>query len=370
MSHETFDLIARLRRAGRRATMATLVRTVGTTPRKEGTKMFVGDEGNIFGSVTIGGCVDARVIEQATEVLGTSTPRLLNLQLGDEEAWEIGLTCGGAVDVLVEPVTESVVQLYDMAHREWDAGRSVLLATVVSGSAAGSRLLVDMDGKVQGSVGDELTTILARELPGMLRSPGGSRTVSYSLAAGDSIDVYIEVLRPPSTLVIFGAGAVAIPLVTFAKALGFRTIVVDGRARFATRERFPDADEIRIGIASEIAEQMSLGPTVPVVLVAHDYKIDVPVLSKSLKSDVPYIGLLGSRRRGAAILQMLRDDGVPAEQLARVRVPIGLDLGGETAAEIALSIVSEVVAVMHGRSGSALSTKPAQRAPDSVLHPT
>jgi len=175
----------------------------------------------------------------------------------------------------------------------------------------------------------------------------------------DSSEVYIEILRPAARLVIFGAGAVAIPLVAFAKTLGFQTIVIDGRERFATRDRFPDADDIRVGIASEIAEQMKLGSTTPIVLVAHDYKIDVPVLKKALASDAPYVGLLGSRRRGAAIQQMLRDEGVSEAQLARVRVPIGLDLGGDTAAEIALSIVSEVVAVMHGKSGSALSARPA-----------
>src|ERR1700738_4027916 len=131
MSHETFELIERLRRAGRRAAMATLVRTTGTTPRKEGTKMFVGDGGSIFGSVTIGGCVDARVIEQSQEVLSSTTPRLINMQLGDEEAWEIGLTCGGAVDILVEPLSESVVEMYDVARREWEAGRSVAIATTI-----------------------------------------------------------------------------------------------------------------------------------------------------------------------------------------------------------------------------------------------
>ncbi|HEX7419896.1 MAG TPA: XdhC family protein, partial [Thermoanaerobaculia bacterium] len=125
MSHETFDLIERLRRAGKRATMATLVRTVGTTPRKEGTKMFVGSDGGIFGSVTIGGCVDARVIEQAGEVLSSSTPHLINVQLGDEEAWEIGLTCGGAVDVYVEPLDEDIMKLYEAARDEWQAGRAV-----------------------------------------------------------------------------------------------------------------------------------------------------------------------------------------------------------------------------------------------------
>jgi len=367
MSHETFELIERLRRAGTRATMATLVRTIGTTPRKEGTKMFVGEKGNIFGSVTIGGCVDARVIEQSSEVLTTPTPRLLHLQLGDEEAWEIGLTCGGAVEVFVEPLTDSIVRVYEAARGHWEAGRSVALATVIGGKAAGVRLLIDANGSVHGSADKELTEILARDVPRLIRSPGGSRTLSYPLADGTSIDVYIELLRPPPTLLVFGAGAVAIPLVTFARALGFRTIVIDGRPRFATRERFPDADEIRIGIASEIAQQIELGPLTPVVLVAHDYKYDIPVLERALKTDAPYIGLLGSRRRGAAILQMLREGGVAEEQLQRVRVPIGLDLGGETAAEIALSIVSEVVAVMHGKGGSALSVRVPAQTQDTVL---
>jgi xanthine dehydrogenase accessory factor len=361
MSHETFELIDGLRRTGRPATMATLVRTVGTTPRKEGTKMFVGENGDIFGSVTIGGCVDARVIEQAGQVLTSSTPSLLHLQLGDEEAWEIGLTCGGAVDVFVEPLTDPVASLYETARADWQAGRKVALATMIAASDCaapiGSRLLIHDDGSVDGSWNAELTTLLARDAVGLLHSPGGSRTLSYTLADQSSIDVYVEVLRGPSTLVLFGASAVAIPLVAFANSLGFRTVVIDGRERFATRERFPKADDIRVGIVSEIAGQIQLDSTTAVVLVAHDYKIDVPVLEKALASDAPYIGLLGSRRRGAAILQILRENGISEERLTRVRVPIGLDLGGDTAAEIALSIVSEVVAVLHGKSGSALSRR-------------
>ena len=317
MSHETFELIERLRRTGRRAAMATLVRTSGSTPRKDGTKMFVGEGGSIFGSVTIGGCVDARVIEASHEVLESSKPRLLEMQLGDEEAWEIGLTCGGTVEVFVEPVADDVMALYDEARKQLDAGRSVSIATAVRGDNIGTRSLLRDDAK-------------------------------------SSENIYVEKLRPAATVVIFGASTVAMSLIGFAKALGYRTIVVDGREKFATRERFPDADEIRIGIASEIASQLQLGPTTPLVLVAHDYKIDVPVLKRALATDVPYIGLLGSRRRGAAILQMLRDDGVSESQLSRIRNPIGLDLGGESAADIALSIVSEIVAVMHGRRGAPL----------------
>ena len=343
---ETFALIERIRRAGGRAAMATLVRTIGTTPRKEGTKMFVGEGGTIFGSVTIGGCVDARVIEQSGEVLGASSPRLLNLNLGDAEAWEIGLTCGGAVDVLVEPVSDELFDLYDTARSEWQAGRSVAIATILSGEGAGSRIMIDESGRVRGSAPDAVLEAL-RDLPPAPRT----------ITAGSS-EVYVEVLRRPASILIFGAGAVAIPLVTFAKTLGFDAIVIDGRPQFATRERFPDADEIRVGIVSEIAATIAYGPNTPVVLVAHDAKIDVPVLKKALTSDAPYIGLLGSRRRGAALLQMLREEGLSDDQLRRVRVPVGLDLGGGSAAEIALSIVSEIVAVMHGRNGAPLSARP------------
>ncbi len=137
---------------------------------------------------------------------------------------------------------------------------------------------------------------------------------------------------------------------TFAKTLGFQTVIIDGRPQFASRDRFPDADQIRVGIPSELAEEIHFDSNTPVVLVAHDYKFDIPVLKKVLATDAPYVGLLGSRRRGAAVLQMLREDGIGEEQLNRVRVPIGLDLGGQTAAEIALSIVAEIVAVVHGRS--------------------
>ena len=362
MSHETFELIDRLRQSGRRAAMATLVRTAGTTPRKEGTKMFVGDDGGIFGSVTIGGCVDARVIEHAGEVLDASDPQLLKMQLGDEEAWEIGLTCGGTVEVFVEQLDERTIELYDIARREWEAGRSVAIVTVISGEGTGSRMLIDGNGGAEGTGPAGLKELLSREIPRMLRSSLGSRTLTFT---GGS-EVYIEILRPPPRLLIFGAGAVAIPLVTFARALGFHTVIIDGRARFATRERFPDVDDLEVGIASEIVGQLDLGASTPVVLVAHDYKIDIPVLKKALASDTPYIGLLGSRRRGAAILQMLRDDEVPEEQLSRVRVPIGLDLGGESSAEIALSIIAEVVAVMHGRNGAAMSARPAAYVVEAV----
>ncbi len=362
MSHETFELLEQLRRARTRAAMATLVRTHGTTPRKEGTTMFVGEDGGVFGSVTIGGCVDARVMEHAGEVVAEATPRLLDLQLGDEEAWEIGLTCGGTVDVFLEPVTDSLLELYETARNAWQSGRSVALAAIIAGDGLGSRLLIDANGVVSGIAPKAVVELLARDVPRLLRSSTGSSTIAL-----EGSEVYIELLRPPVTLVIFGAGAVSIPLVDFANALGLKTVVVDGRPQFANRERFANAGELRVGIVSEIAAELAMGPATPVVLTAHDYKIDVPVLKRVLASEVPYVGLLGSRKRGAAILQMLREEGVAEEQLARVRVPVGLDIGGETAAEIALSIASEIVAVMHGRNGSPLSARAVTAA---VLQPS
>jgi xanthine dehydrogenase accessory factor len=156
---------------------------------------------------------------------------------------------------------------------------------------------------------------------------------------------------------VIGAGHVAMPLTALARTLGYRTIVLDGRPRFATRERFPDVDELRVGIPSELVHDYSLTPEMALILVAHDYKYDLPVLRHALASNVGYIGMLGSVRRGATILQFLRDEGVAESVLARVHVPIGLDLGARSAPEIALAILAEVQAVRGGGTCRPMSEK-------------
>jgi xanthine dehydrogenase accessory factor len=150
------------------------------------------------------------------------------------------------------------------------------------------------------------------------------------------------------------------PLVTLSRPLGFRAVVIDGRPRFATRERFPDVDELVVGIPSEVVRGVPLLATTAVVLVAHDYKYDVPVLKHVLATPVGYVGMLGSRRRGKAILDLLREAGVTEEQLARLRVPIGLDLGARSAPEIALAILAEIIATRYGGSGRPLVTGKAE----------
>ena len=334
--------------------IATLVNTQGTTPRKEGAKTLVGEGGAVLGSVTIGGCVDARVIEEAGDVLSRMRPQLLEMNLGDEEAWEIGLTCGGTIEVLLEPVAldradDLTARLYQRVREHAARGGRGAIVTRLDGEgteSVGAKLLVLDDGATEGTIGeaflDDRFAAEAREA--MAR--GTSRTLFL-----EGVRAFVEVFAPPAQLIVIGAGHVAMPLTALARTLGYRTIVLDGRPRFATRERFPDVDELHVGIPSEMILGYPLTQETALVLVAHDYKYDLPVLRHALASNVGYVGMLGSARRGATILKFLREEGVAEDVLARVRVPIGLDLGARSAPEIALAILAEIQAVRGGGSG-------------------
>jgi xanthine dehydrogenase accessory factor len=357
---ELFDQIESLRHAEGRAALATLVSTHGTTPRKEGAKMWVGEGGRILGSVTIGGCVDAEVMAEAEGVLSGARPKLLSLDLGDEDAWEIGLTCGGTIEVFLEPVAlgegpspDGALALYETLRSHVAAGGSGAIVTRMDPPDAGAKLLLLDDGRRVGTLGDPALDEGAVTAARGPLATGVSRTVG--LGPAEAIRSFVEVHLPLPTLLVVGGSHVAMPLVTLARSLGFRTVVVDGRPRFATRERFPDVDELLIGIPSELVRRIPLRPTTALVLVAHDYKYDLPVLRHALSGEVGYIGMLGSRRRGDAILRMLREEGVSEAALARIRVPIGLDLGGRTAPEIALAILAEIVASRYGGTGRPLA---------------
>ena len=350
---ELFDDIDKLAQSEKRVAMATLVATRGTSPKKEGAKMWVGEEGRILGSVTIGGCVDARVIAESEQALSSFQSRLVEMKLGNEDAWEIGFSCAGDLDVLIEPVDltrgGNVVELYRTVRTAVDRGKRAVIATPLRDTSR--KLLIVEDGETSGTLGTPGLDREAQTIALKLMRRGTSTTISLG---SDSSPVFFEVHGPPPTLIVFGASHVAMPLVSLAHDLGLKTIVVDGRPRFATRERFPDVDELLIGIPSEIAETLSYTSSTFVVLTAHDYKYDLPVLKVTLPSRPAYVGLLGSRRRGAAIKEFLREDGMDPELLDQLHVPTGLDIGAETAAEIALSILAETVALKSGRPAAFL----------------
>jgi len=218
------------------------------------------------------------------------------------------------------------------------------------------KLIVHDDGRVFGALGAPELDRQAKEIAMDLIRKRTSRTVNLS-SAGASSDVFFEVHGPPPTLIVFGAGHVSTALVNQAKNLGLKTIVIDGRPRFATRERFPEADELLVGIPSEIARRLPYTSSTYVVLAAHEYKYDIPILKIVLSTEAAYIGMLSSKRRGEAILGFLEESGVDRQALDRVRVPIGLDIGATTANEIALSILAEAVAVRTKRPGIPLKDR-------------
>jgi len=357
---ELFEQIEQLARVEKRVAMATLVATRGTSPKKEGAKMWVGEEGRILGSVTIGGCVDARVIVEAEKVLASSEARLLQINLEDEDAWELGFACAGNLDVLVEALDlaeneDNLLKLYRSLRAEVEEGRCAVLATSLAKPS--TRLLLAEKGKLSGTLGNPAIDREAFAIALELMHKRTSRTLSLG-AESSPVPVFFEVHGPAPTLIAFGAGHIAMVLVKLAHDLGLKTIVVDGRPRFATRERFPDADQLLIGIPSELAETLSYSSSTFVVLTAHDYKYDLPVLKHVLPSAAGYVGLLSSKRRGQVIKDFLTEQGgVDQVALARLHVPTGLNIGAETAAEIALSILAEAVAVKAGRHGEPMKER-------------
>jgi xanthine dehydrogenase accessory factor len=326
--------------------LATLVAASGSTSKKVGAKMLVGQSGRLIGGVTIGGCVDAQVIEAADEIINTGGRRLLSISLDDDEAFEIGLTCGGTVNVLLERIAprnndDVTAAAHRVARRSLESGHAVVIATPLDGTPAA--LVVDETGMRHGSLG------------GASLDAEAATVATEVFRAGSRVETirdrrfFFDRQAPPTTLVIIGAGQIAMSLTRMAHDLDMRSIVIDGRERYATRERFPDADEIRIGMPSEIAASIPANARVAIVLVAHDYKYDLPVLRQALRAPIGYVGMLGSKKRGAAVRELLREEGFTDGELARIHSPIGLDLGGKSSAEVALSILAEIVSVRSGK---------------------
>jgi xanthine dehydrogenase accessory factor len=339
--------IERWRAEGRPVAVATVIETWGSAPRAAGAKMAMTAEGGIAGSVS-GGCVESAVFEEGREALASGKPRLLHFGVTDDRAWEVGLACGGTIEVFVEKLDE---QLFQPLRRALEAERACTLVTVVRGPEAllGRQRLLLEDGSGAGSLGTELDSSADAAAAAALRE-GRSRRVEIGAAGPAPCELFVEVLRPSPTLVVVGGVHIAIALTDLARALGYRTIVVDPRQAFGNVKRFPNVDRVLSAWPDEGLRQAGLHSSTAVAVLTHDPKLDDPALSEALASDAFYVGALGSRATQEKRRKRLLEAGVAPEHLARLHAPIGLPLGGRTPEEIALAVMAEIVAVRNKRA--------------------
>lgn len=320
--------------------LATVVKTWGSAPRAAGAKMVVSADGRIAGSVS-GGCVEAAVIEAAQEAARTGTPRLLSFGVADDTAWAVGLACGGAIDVFVEaPDDAGLAEMASLAAGDSAAA----VATVLDGPHLGRRLFLRGDAQIRGTLKGPLSQKVSAAARAAL-AEGKSARVPIA-----DTDVFIEVMRPAPKLVIVGGVHIAIPLTWMARSLGYRTIVVDPRPAFGRADRFPQAHEIISAWPDEALNQIGLNAESAVAVLTHDPKLDDPALRASLVSPAFYVGALGSKQTQAKRRDRLLAAGLSESQVGRLRAPIGLDLGGRTPEEIAVSVLAQIVAVRNGRA--------------------
>jgi len=310
---EALDAVRRWRSDGKAVALATVVATRRSAPRPLGSKLAVSESGDLAGSVS-GGCVESDVAAQASEVLSSGRPRLVSYGIADEDAWEVGLPCGGEIDVFLERVEDELP----------DPEAPQVAFTVVEGNRVGEHWV----------------------------SPDGVTRTGLLELEGER--VFAEILGPPPLLLIFGAVDLADELCRAAGGLGWRTVVTDARARFATRERIPSAGEVFVAWPEEVLERFRPDDRTAVVALTHEERWDVPALAGALASDAFYVGAIGSRRTQERRRERLVEEGVPAEQLERLCGPAGLDVGAATPAETALSILAEILAVRAGREGGRL----------------
>ena len=350
--------IDRWRAQGKPIAVATVIQTWGSAPRGVGAKMGMTPDNEISGSVS-GGCVEGAVFETGVDVLQTGKPQLLHFGVADDTAWEVGLACGGTIDVFVAALDPS---LYEAVRAALLEERPFATVTVIRGPAErlGQAMLIGDDGEVVGALGgalDEQAIPAAKAALGA----GQSQRVTLSLpargggASPEQVEVFVEVSLPPPTLVVVGGVHIAIALAALAKTLGYRTIVVDPRKAFGSEARFPAArvDQLIQRWPDEALTQIGLTRSTAVAMITHDPKLDDPALKLALPSPAFYVGALGSRKTQQKRRERLLAEGLTEAQLARLRGPIGLDLGGRTPEEVALAIMAEIVAARNGRLGGA-----------------
>jgi len=373
---EIFDIL----QSGETAAMATIVKRKGSVPREVGAKMVVRPGGKISGTVG-GGCGEAEVWRSALNVIDTLRPNMVQVDLTEEIAMESQGVCGGIFDVFVQPWHNNPLPgqpaMQEIARIISDAlegEHAIVLATVIAAGGSwrayiGRQMLVYENGETSGNlIADEapagLTAHLVQAAQNAIATgkphmeniettlDGGRHKMTRQ---GTWAEIFIEPFVPRPVLLIAGAGHIAVPLAALAHQVNFSVSVTDDRASFVNRERFPSAKQLLQGDIESILRNYPITPRTHIVLVTRAHAHDVQGLRAIIDSPAAYIGMIGSQRRVWAVFKLLHQEGVPAGKLARVRAPIGLDLGGAAPEEIALSIMAEIIMLRHGGSGRAMS---------------
>lgn len=347
---------------GRDFAVATVVAVGGSAPRQPGAALAVDADGTAIGSVS-GGCVEGAVYELCRQALEDGETVLERFGYSDDDAFAVGLTCGGIIDVLVTPVraADPVRPVVAAALAAAARGEAAAVARIASGPAElrGRALLVRPDGSYDGGFGahPELDRTVAAEA-GAFLDAGRTGTLEIGeqgSRCGAPLTVLVESSVPPPRMIVFGAIDFASALVRIGKFLGYHVTVCDARPVFATRTRFPEADEIVVEWPHTYLERTHVDGRTVLCVLTHDAKFDVPLLRLALRLPVAYVGAMGSRRTHLDRNERLREVGVTELELARLRSPIGLDLGARTPEETALSIASEIVAGRRGGTGVSLT---------------
>ena len=322
----------------RSVALATVAKTWGSAPRREGSKMGVTAETAMIGSVS-GGCVEGAVVEEALAGLRAGQPRLLKFGVADDMAWEVGLTCGGRIEVFVEPLDSLWWEaLAELALND-DFG---LTMTIMEGERIGEKVLLDADGGILY----RSPNLDAEMLDALKEAAAGRQKSGVATAAGTRVMVDLQAERPH--LILIGGVHVAIPLQRMATLAGFRVSIVDPRAAFASEARFPAVANILHSYPDKALPQLGLDRGAYLAVLTHDPKIDDKALLTALPADIPYVGVLSSGRTHRQRVARLKEAGLSDELIARIRTPIGIDIGASTPEEIAVCILAEIIAVRNG----------------------
>ncbi|MFN2104868.1 MAG: XdhC family protein [Candidatus Promineifilaceae bacterium] len=319
--------------------VATVLKTWGSAPRRPGAKMAIDSQGRLTGSVS-GGCVEGAVIEVARESLETGEARKLHFGVVDETAWSVGLACGGSIDIFVENLD---LNTFEQVKRLIDEEREGKILTVISGprQIVGQKIVVDNEGVRIGE--------MASELEQRMVELASTAMQTQVMDLDEETRVFVEYIRPLPTLIAVGGGEIAIALTRMANLLGYRTVVIDPRKIFASDARFPHVNKLIQKWPRSAFAEVELTPDTAVALLTHDPKIDDPSLGILLDRELFYIGALGSRKTHAKRLERLARKGFAANETSRIHAPIGLDIGAASPAEIAISIMAEIVSVRNGK---------------------